>query len=343
MAPLHSLLEHFPQVSLVDRPTPIQRLEGLEHSRGLLKRGIKLFAKRDDYMALGGGGNKLRKLEFHLGEALRDKVDVVVPMGGLQSNHARLTAAACAKLGMRCELVLGRAVPRDDEEYEHNGNMLLDELFGAVVHIVPEGFTTASWADTRAQELQMQGCKVKVIPTGGSTALGGLGYAKAALEIARQEASMGLKFTHMVMANGSSGTHAGMAAGFAAMGRAPGFIKSFAVLAEAPESHRRTLELTRQTLELLGSEQVIEPPMIAVDGAHRGAGYGVPTKAMLSALQLMARSEGLLLDPVYSGKAFAGLVADLESGLYAQGDNILLLMTGGAPGIFAYRSALQGA
>ncbi|MDF0729450.1 D-cysteine desulfhydrase family protein [Pseudomonas entomophila] len=343
MAPLHALLARFPQTTLIDQHTPIQRLTALEHVLGLDSRGIRLFAKRDDFMALGGGGNKLRKLEFLLGAALHDGVERVITVGGLQSNHARLSAAACASLGMPCELVLSRAVAKDGEEYEQNGNVLLDRLFGANLHIAPDGISALHWAEVLAAQRAVAGEKVRVIPTGGSTALGCLGYAKAALEIIEQEHSLGMQFTRVFTANGSSGTHAGLAAGFAALGRGAGLVKSYAVLANADQARQQTLALAHQAQALLGLPDDIEAGDIDIDASQLGDGYGLPTDSMLAALRLMARAQGLLLDPVYSGKAFAGLLADLEGDRYQAGDNLLFVMTGGTPGLFAYRCALSTA
>ncbi|HEK1770041.1 D-cysteine desulfhydrase family protein [Pseudomonas parafulva] len=343
MRTLISQLEQFPRTCLIEQATPIQRLVALEQILGLEVRGIRLFAKRDDFMALGGGGNKLRKLEFLLGAALHDGIEHVITVGGLQSNHARLTAAACASLGLPCELVLSRAVAKEGEEYEHSGNVLLDELFGARVHISPDGISALHSAERRAAQLEKAGHKVKVIPTGGSTALGCLGYVRAAQEIAEQEQALALQFTRVFTANGSSGTHAGLSAGFAALGRGASLVKSYAVLADASTAQRQTLDLSHHVQTLLGLPADIEAHDIEVDGNYLGKGYGLPTPEMLNALRLMARHQGLLLDPVYSGKAFAGLIADLQSDRYVRGDNLLFVMTGGTPGLFAYRDALQDA
>jgi L-cysteate sulfo-lyase len=332
----------FPQFPLVGGPTPIQRLDRLEAQLGDALRGVRLFVKRDDHMPLGGGGNKLRKLEFLIGRALADGTDTLITMGGLQSNHARLTAAAAARAGLACELMLARPVPRDDADYERNGNVLLDGILGAKVHDFHGAVDTLALAEERAQALRGEGRHVSVMPTGGSTPLGSLGYAKCAEEIAAQSQTLGVAFDAVVLANGSSGTHAGLAAGFAALGQGASLVRSYAVLYDQGKTLEATRKLAREALVLMQSPAGIADEDIRIDGSHRGEGYGIPTQEMIAAVRLMARTEGLLLDPVYSGKAFAGLLADIQAGRYAAGQSVLFVMTGGAPGLFAYRTAFEG-
>ncbi|WP_183511971.1 D-cysteine desulfhydrase family protein [Methylobacterium brachythecii] len=330
-------LSRFPRIDLIGGPTPIQPLDGLSRHLGDQLNGVRIFVKRDDIGPVGGGGNKLRKLEFLLGQARADGADTVITVGALQSNHARLTAAAAARCGFRCELFLTRSVPRDDGDYVGNGNRLLHELFGARVHLLPGDADSLAAATARATELEGEGRRGAVFPSGGSSALGSLGYAACIAEILDQSAALGLAFRHVVTANGSSGTHAGLAAGLAALGRDARLAKSYTVLAPLDEARRITLAKARDTLKLLEAERAISDTDIVIDGAARGEGYGIPTDGMREAVTLMARTEGLLLDPVYSGKAFAGLLADIRAGAYRPGDAVLFLMTGGVPGLFAYR------
>jgi D-cysteine desulfhydrase len=338
---LDTSLSSFARADLLQGPTPIQRAERLEQQLGLKAQGIGLFLKRDDHMLIGGGGNKLRKLEFHLGAALATGVDTVITIGGLQSNHARLTAAVCARLGIACELILTRSVPKTEVDYELNGNILLDQLFGATLRVLAGGSDSLAEAEKRAEHLRLEGHKVLVIPTGGSTPLGSLGYARCAAEIAQQESELCLTFNQVVVPNGSAGTHAGLAAGFEVLGRGTSLVKSYSVLSDRESSASRTQKLTQDVLALLGSSAVVQPSGIAINGSQLGNGYGLPTPAMLEAVRLMARAEGLLIDPVYSGKAFAGLMADLRDGRFQRGDNVLFVMTGGTPGLYAYREAFQ--
>ena len=338
---LDKSLSAFARADFLQGPTPIQRAERLEQLLGLVPRGIRLFLKRDDHMLLGGGGNKLRKLEFHIGAAQQAGVDTVITVGGVQSNHARLTAAVCARLSIDCELILTRSVPKSEVDYELNGNVLLDQLFGADLQVFAAGTDSLARAETRAAQLRDAGRKVLVISMGGSTPLGSLGYARCAAEIAQQEAELGLSFHQVVVPNGSAGTHAGLAAGFQLLGRGASIVKSWSVLSDRDSSATRTLKLTQDIVTLLGSNVLVRSEDIVIDGSQLGEGYGLPTPAMRDAVRLMARAEGLLIDPVYSGKAFAGLVADLQQGRFRDGDNVLFVMTGGTPGLYAYRETFQ--
>ncbi len=328
----------FARLRLLDGPTPIQELQRL----GVELGGVRVFVKRDDFTSLGGGGNKLRKLEFLLGEARAQGADTILTVGGRQSNHARLTAAASARAGFSCELILPRVVPIGDDDYLHNGNVLLDDLFGAHVHDLAGDADVGSFAGERSATLAREGRRVYFIPTGGSNALGCLGYAICALEIEEQSAALGVEFSGVVVANGSSGTHAGLVAGFALTPKGASFVKSYAVYHPADKTRANTLVMARDTVALLSSKAALDEIDILVDGEHRGEGYGLPTQGMIDAVHLMARKEGLLLDPVYSGKAFAGLLHDIRHGRYRPGEAVLFVMTGGVPGLFAYRSALQG-
>lgn len=333
--------DHIPRFHLLHSVTPIQRLSNLEKHLGDERGGANFFVKRDDCGLIGGGGNKLRKLEFLLGQAIAEGADTVITVGGLQSNHARLTAAAAALAGLKCELVLTKQVPRHDRDYERNGNVMLYDLFGAILNIFPGSVDAHQWAQQRCGELRAAGRRVYFIPSGGSSPLGALGYARSAEEILSQEKEMGIKFSRILVPNGSAGTHAGLAAGYAAAGRSPHTVRSYAVLSERDVSAKKTLDLTNAALTLLNSNQVVEQSDIDVDGKHRGPGYGAPTSEMKTAVRIVARTEGILLDPVYSGKAFAGMLFDARTGSFNSGENILFVMTGGTPGLFAYRSAFE--
>lgn len=218
---------------------------------------------------------------------------------------------------------------------------LLCQLFGAQLQVLAGGSNSLAVAETRATQLRDSGHNVLVIPTGGSTPLGSLGYARCAAEIAQQETELGLSFNQVVVPNGSAGTHAGLAAGFQLLGRGTSIVKSYSVLSDRDTSVARTRQLTQDALALLGSSAIVQAEEIAIDGSQLGDGYGLPTPAMQEAVRLMARAEGLLIDPVYSGKAFAGLLADLRQGRFRSGDNVLFVMTGGTPGLYAYRETFQ--
>ena len=338
---LQARISRYARVRLIDGKTPIQRLHRIEEALGNARQGVRLFVKRDDLMALGGGGNKLRKLEFLLGEAQQLGADTIIAVGGRQSNHVRLAAASAARLGLACEVFLARLAPINGVEYDYSGNVMLSQLFGARVHYVPDGEDPKPLIEARVAQLRAQGRRPYVTAAGGTSPLSALGYASAAQEILEQEAELGLQFAQVVVPNGSSGTHAGLAAGFALAGRSPSLVKGFSVLAPQAAALRTTVETANATLALLDGAARIDDSEFIVIGDQRGAGYGQLTDEMVSALRFMAMHEGMLLDPVYSAKAFAGLLTDVRHGAYRAGDNILFLMTGGEPGLYAYRDALS--
>jgi len=334
----HALRQRHGAVSLLAHPSPIERLERLEAALGT---EVRIYVKRDDVAGIGGGGNKLRKLEFLLGNAIAQGCDTFVTTGGLQSNHARLSAAAAARMGLACELVLADVVPRHDADYRGNGNLLLDAIFGATVHRVP-GDDPLAFAHTRAEALRAEGRKPYVVGAGGSSPVGALGYVACAWEMLAQESALGERFASIVVPNGSAGTHAGLAAGMAAAGADVTRVQSYAVLATPERAHAETLALAQATLAANALPGSVMAAEVMIDGSQRGPGYGIPTDAMREAVELLARTEGLLLDPVYSGKAFAGLLAAIRGGAFRSGEAVLYVMTGGVPGLFAYRVVFAG-
>lgn len=291
-------------------------------------------------MGLGLGGNKLRKLEFLIGDALAQGCDTFITTGARQSNHARLSAAAAARAGLSCELVLTDTVAREDEAYLHNGNVLLDHVFGATIHRQPRGADASLVALSRAAELTAAGRRPYFVGSGGSSPVGCLGYAACAAEILGQERDLGFSFGRIVVPNGSSGTHAGLAAGFALLRGEASRVQSFSVLAPLEAARDATRRLSAETLALLDPDLGFDDADVVVSGSELGEGYGIPTPAMFEAVGMVARSEGLLLDPVYGGKAFAGVLAAIRSGTFGE-DPVLFVMTGGIPGMFAYEPAFR--
>ena len=328
-------LSAFPRYALIEGPTPIQHLSRLSKQVG----DVDIYVKRDDLTGLGGGGSKLRKLEFLLGEALAQGADTIITVGARQSNHARLTAAAAARAGLACEVVLTRMVPREDDDYVHNGNVLLDALLGARIHDLPGNADAMAFAQNRADELRKAGHKVYLAPLGGSSAVGNLGYAACAMEVLDQSRALGISFDRIAVPNGSGGTQAGLVAGLLAMGEDPTRVVSHNVLATHENTLSNTQLKAKETLALLRPDAVLSDASVIVEDGQRGEGYGIPTDAMREAVRLLASVEGLLLDPVYSGKAFAGLLHDIRSRAIGQGAKVVFLMTGGLPGLYAYRSA----
>jgi len=324
---------------MLDGPTPIQRLHRVEATLGAVLNGARLFVKRDDVTGLGGGGSKLRKLEFLFGEAVEQGADTIIATGALQSNSARLAAAAAARLGMRCELGL-RPLANDDIDYREGGNAFLSSLFGAAIRVLPDASAGAAFVAKRKSTLEAEGRMGYVLPAGASSARAGLGYAECALEIASQERDMGLRFDRVVVPNGSSGTQAGLVAGFALLDR-HALVHGFSVLADKAVAHATTLSMARGALALLAGGGDVRQDDVIVSDAHLGPGYGLLTYEALDAVRFLAAREGLLLDPVYSAKAFAGLLCQARRGEFSHEENVLFIMTGGTPALFAYRHALS--
>lgn len=325
-------LDRFQRIALCHRPTPLESLSRLsEHLDG-----PRIMMKRDDCTGLAGGGNKTRKLEFLMADALEQGADTVITTGGLQSNHARQTAAAAAKIGLKCELVLPRIVDRNDQLYESNGNALLDRLLGATVHVVDN----RDEAERRIQQLTTgiaaRGGKAYFIPAGGSTPIGALGYVDAMLECLDQAEQSGLAPTHHIVVTGSGGTHAGLLVGLM-FKNSEQSLCGFSVAHAAEQDRSVVRSLADKTAKLLGLSCDVDSRQIIIDDEFLGPGYGEPTEAMLEAVSLIARLEGILLDPVYTGKAMAGLIEAVRSGQFEPTDQIVFWHTGGTPALYAYQ------
>ena len=322
-------LSRFPRAALARLPTPIEPLSRLSAHLG----GPQLYVKRDDYTGLGLGGNKLRKLEFLLGDAVAQGADAVLTVGALQSNHARQTAAACARLGIDCELILRRS-SHATEPYLNSGNVLLDRLFGARIHVIEAHENRETAMEARANALRREGRRPYCIPVGGSCALGNLGYAVCAAEILAQSDDTGLRFETIVVATGSGGTQGGLVAGMQILGGLS--VTGIAVEGDRYEQEALAVRQAGETLRLLEYPDLDPREQICVLDEFAGPGYARPTEPMREALTLAARFEGLVLDPVYTGKAFAGLLSLARGGRFGKKQSLLFLHTGGAPGLFGY-------
>lgn len=333
----YPLTSHFDRVPLAHAPTPFEPLPRLSAFLG----GPAIYVKRDDCTGLAFGGNKTRKLEFLMAEALAAGADTVITTGGVQSNHVRQTIAAAARLGLKSEVVLRRVVSWPDAAYAASGNVLLDRLLGAAVHILDANADAAATMEEIAARVRRQGAKPYVVPLGGSNAVGALGYVRSIEEITAQAEDAGLNLTHVVHAAGSGGTQAGLAAGLAALD-SPARLVSIAVLPAAAELGRQVADIVPGVMARLKSTKVVAPAHLAVNGDYAGPAYGQPTPAMIEAVTETARREGLLLDPVYTGKAMAGLFALVRSGELGRGHTVVFLHSGGAPGLFAYPSLFDG-
>ncbi len=299
--------------------------------------GPNLWVKRDDCTGLALGGNKTRKLEFLIGEALAEGADTVITQGAVQSNHVRQTAAAACKHGLACHALLERRVPATAPDYEHNGNVLLDHLLGCTLEFREAGLDMNAEAENVAEHFRAQGRRPYVIPGGGSNATGALGYAGCAEELAGH-ARTDLRIDWVVMATGSTGTQAGLVSGlFALDADIP--VMGVSVRQKREPQIKAVHTLAKQVAEKLGAPAV-PASKILVDDDYVGAGYGLPAESTLEAIMLASRFEGILLDPVYSGKGFAGLVALVRQGFFGNEDNVVFLHTGGASALFAYEAVL---
>ncbi|MEM6971234.1 MAG: D-cysteine desulfhydrase [Pseudomonadota bacterium] len=326
----------FPRMALCHRPTSIEPMVRLSKALG----GPTLYVKRDDCTGLATGGNKTRKLEFLMGEALEQGADVLVTQGAVQSNHVRQTAAAACLAGMDCHALLERRVPDTDSNYENSGNVLLDRLFGASIEYRPPGLDMNAEAEAAGEKLRAEGRRPYVIPGGGSNVTGALGYAQCAQEIVEQSAEMGLAFDWLVTATGSTGTHAGLLAGLYAIDAG---LPVMGISVRQPKDRQIAAvhALAVTTADALGASGLPQSRVLVQDG-YVGPGYGIPAPSTIEAIEMTARHQGMLLDPVYSAKGLAGLIGLTRQGFFTPNDRVLFLHTGGATALFAYQTALGG-
>ena len=327
-------LAKFPRIRCGHFPTPLEPMENLTKHLG----GPQLWIKRDDCTGLSTGGNKTRKLEFLMADAIAEKADTVITQGATQSNHARQTAAIAAKLGMACHILLEDRTGYPDEAYNLNGNVLLDHLHGASVSKRPGGADMQKEMEVVAADLKKQGKRPYVIPGGGSNPVGALGYVNAALELLAQATDMGLRIDHVVHATGSAGTQAGLVAGLAMLNSQ---IPVLGIGVRAPKDRQEAsvFALAEKTCAYVGIPGAVKREHVVANCDYVGQGYGIPTEGMVEALKLVANKEGILLDPVYSGKGMAGLIDLIEKGHFKKTDNVVFLHTGGSVGLFAYPNA----
>jgi L-cysteate sulfo-lyase len=324
-------LARFPRVRFAHLPTPLEPMPNLTRLLG----GPRLYVKRDDCTGLATGGNKTRKLEFLIGDALAQGADTVITHGAVQSNHARQTAAAACKHGLGCALVLERRVPGHGLDYEMTGNVLLDRLFGAEVHFVPADSDMDAACGELAAEIRERGGRPYYIPGGGSNAVGALGYVDAALELLTQANAIGLRIDCVVHGTGSTGTQGGLVCGLE--GANAGIdVLGICVRRPAAAQVDAVYRTASAAAEHLGIKGGLDRDRVMANGDYVGSGYGIPTAGTIEAIRLAALHEGLLLDPVYSGKAMAGLIDLCRKGLFRSDQNVVFLHTGGAAALFAY-------
>jgi len=327
-------LARFPRVRFGHLPTPLEPLDNLTRLLG----GPKLWVKRDDCTGLGTGGNKTRKLEFLMADAQAKGADTVITQGAIQSNHARQTAAAAARLGMKCLILLENRTGSEARDYRRNGNVMLDHLFGAPTKVYSAGTDMNAAMAEVAEGVKAGGGTPYIIVGGGSNPIGALGYVNCALELMRQADDMGLSIDRVVHATGSAGTQAGLVAGLE--GARSGIpVLGIGVRAPKPQQEENVFKLASATAELLGVAGAVRRETVVANTDYVGQGYGIPTQGMREAVALLARCEGLLLDPVYSGKAMAGLIDLVRRGEFGRQENVVFLHTGGSVGLFGYLDA----
>jgi D-cysteine desulfhydrase family pyridoxal phosphate-dependent enzyme len=324
-------LDEAPRARLMHGPTPLEPMDRLRAALGAKPR---LLVKRDDLTGLAFGGNKTRKLEFSIGAALAAGCDAVITCGGVQSNHVRQTAAAAAKFGLACHAVVNNPLPAPPPAYLTGGNRLLDDLLGAILHDVGDGPDALDVGiEAVGERLRAEGRKPFVIPLGASDETGSLGYVDCARELLAQIDSLNCRPTAVVLCTGSCGTHAGLLTGLALADSAIRVV-GVSISETGPVKAGKVDDLARRLASRLGAP--LAAPAVEVDGRHAGAGYGVETPEASAAIRLAATNEGLLLDPVYTGKTMAGLTALLREGHFDADAAVIFLHTGGAPALFAY-------
>ena len=325
------MLEKFERIKLGHFPTPIEHLKNISKYLD----GPNIFIKRDDCTGLATGGNKTRKLEFLMPDALKNKAKLIVTVWAVQSNHARQTAAACALMGLKCLIILEQRLKDPPESYMKSGNVFLDKLFGAEVKICPKDESVSEYSEKLIKDIKSKGTNVYFIPGRGSNPVGALGYVECLNEIIKENKKY--NFSHIIHATGSAGTQAGLLAG------RKYFNCNIPVIGICVR-HKKDTQVdkiyteAKKTCEKLQCNILDKSDVIVYDD-YIGPGYVEPTKEMIEATKLLAKKEAILLDPVYSGKAFAGLIGLIKNKKFKKNDNVLFIHTGGAVSLSAYEWA----
>jgi 1-aminocyclopropane-1-carboxylate deaminase len=335
------VLKKFERYKLTFGPTPIEKLDRLSRHLG---GKVEIFAKREDCNSgLAYGGNKLRKLEYIIPDAIASNADTLVSIGGVQSNHTRMVAAVAAKIGMKCRLVQESWVPHEDAVYDRVGNIMLSRIMGADVRLVDEGFDIGirrSWEEAIA-DVKAKGGKPYAIPAGASVhKYGGLGYVGFAEEVRTQEKELGFGFDYIVVCTVTGSTHAGMLVGFAKDGRERKVIGIDASFTPA-QTKAQVLQIARNTAELVELRKDLNADDVVLLEGYAYPAYGVPSEATKDAIRLCARLEGMITDPVYEGKSMQGMIDLVNRGYFPKGSKILYAHLGGAPALNGYGYAFR--
>lgn len=330
-------ISRFPRRQYTQGFSPIEFLPNFSRALG----GPKVWIKRDDMLGLAPGGNKTRKLEFLMGDALAKGADTLITCGAPQSNHCRITLSAAVKEGLKCRFVIEERVPNS---YDPNasGNNFMYRLLGVdAITVVPAGTNMAEAMEKMAAEARSQGLKPYIIPGGGSNAIGGLGYVACAQELQQQLFDMGQPMDYVVVGSGSSGTHGGLVAGFLGNNiRIP--LVGIGVSRDPADQNPLVLKEAQAIMDLLKTGITVPPEAVVSYGDWWRPKYSVPNPAMVEAVQMLARTEAILLDPVYTGKIMAGLIGLSRKGFFKPDDNVLFLHTGGATALHAYEPVILG-
>ncbi|QBR52168.1 D-cysteine desulfhydrase [Erwinia sp. QL-Z3] len=324
------LLPSFPKLELLGAPTPLEHLPRLSDYLGR-----DIFIKRDDFTPVALGGNKLRKLEFLAADALRQGADVLLTAGAIQSNHVRQTAAVAAKLGLKCVALLENPLATTSSNYLSNGNRLLLDLMDTEVVMVDALHDPAAQLEEQATRLEAQGFRPYIVPVGGSNALGALGYVECAQEMAHQIEGV-VDFAAVVVASGSAGTHAGLAVGLEVLMPETELV-GVTVSRKADEQRPKVVAIQQQ---LAASLELTASAPITLWDEYFGPQYGMPNEEGMEAIKLLARLEGIFLDPVYTGKAMAGLIDGISQKRFRREGPIAFVHTGGSPALFAYHPSV---
>jgi len=325
------MLEKFEKIKLGHFPTPIEHLENITKYLG----GPNIFIKRDDCTGLATGGNKTRKLEFLIPDAIKNNAELIVTIGAVQSNHARQTAAACALMGIKCLIILEQRLKDPPESYMKSGNVFLDKLFGADLKVCPKNEDISKYSEKLIKDIMSKGTNVYFIPGGGSNSVGALGYVECLNEIIKENKKY--NFSQIVHATGSAGTQAGLLAGRKYFNCSIP-VTGICIRHKKDIQVDKVYEEAKKTCEKLRCSILNKSDVIVYD-EYIGTGYGEPTESMIEATKLLARKEAILLDPVYSGKAFAGLIGLIKNKKFKKSDNVLFIHTGGAVSLSAYEWA----
>jgi len=323
----------FDRYKLGHFPTPIEYLENIT----TYINGPQIFIKRDDCTGLATGGNKTRKLEYLMPDAINKKATIIITIGAVQSNHARQTAAACAILNIKCTIVLEQRLEDAPSAYMNSGNVFLNKLFGAELIFCPKEKDAKEFAETIIEQKKSDGEIPYYIPVGGSNEIGELGYVECIREII--ELQSGKKFTHIILPSGSGGTHSGSIVGKTLLDSDINII-GISVKDKKKDQEEKVFDLAKKCCKYIKCPEPLKNDIVVFDD-YVGKGYGIPTEGMKNALKLMAKKEAILLDPVYSGKCFDGLLDLISKKYFSKTDKILFLHTGGSASISAYEWAFQ--